>query len=803
MSISSDDYDNYSLEEIREPYPLHVWDVIEYNAPHPIPYWEERRRTATILSINPNNKYSDILDTTKNECIPNDHYIKKISERVNDVDVPFPGISMPLQWHILSREMNHEGLTGQMYLRQRVHGAFGNARKIIARKSAQRGISPLPIDMQPFGLPSQHASALDEQERDMSKVEMSNLEADLVANKNEDALSDDSSVDSVIQKLNQPQKSTLTIAQLRAQCDDIFGEQRTAKDNDNHDLLRTTEVVIEGVENMQEDIIPTQYNDNMSKSDLSSDALSRMLGLSSSNSSQTIAIDVSTMNSRSVRCDDRSVCNVPKSISATTSKTMNNDCDYSLSGRDIVCDNNKDIKEGDPNCDSISVPKSIFESTSNNITRSGIEIDDDDSNDSKDGDHNCAINLASMSTEEIQEMFRMKVTTAMTQPWRGSVPFHCYIHSDIDPKKDVEQQLSTDELQYIDICDFLNGQKYPVTKLYFCPVKYPRDTSVVLSQPCSSWTILRIDLEKAGLSAGNEIYSNGGGKGRRQIRCIGAGRQRSSADGTIGESTECSVSIYRNTSLINNDKGNRRGKKGRSLRRKSQDAGNASLNALLSQEHPEGNCPTCQFGFTVMWNHHGYYVSLQNRSGRPCHNSHAPIKDTDAIPFPSRFLSSGTIDELRNVVCSTQSFAAARNYVLCSTDKFMDSMNVAYIMNREKDDKLLDDVAAIIASFKESKDIAFTAMSDIPVTDLLQLSSMESSNRTLHITESETVTISTTKNNNGEFLVEKATADNGLLEIASIAQATRKNRKLSSRMHQREDAVGILCHKDGVRTSLG
>lgn len=93
MGSSSDEveYDDFS-DESRNPYPLNVWDVIEYNAPHPVPYWEEKHCNATILSIDPTNKYSDVLDTTKNKCIPDGHYIRKISERVNGQDIPFDGI---------------------------------------------------------------------------------------------------------------------------------------------------------------------------------------------------------------------------------------------------------------------------------------------------------------------------------------------------------------------------------------------------------------------------------------------------------------------------------------------------------------------------------------------------------------------------------------------------------------------------------------------------------------------------------------------------------------------------------------
>ena len=145
----SDKEGNHWMDKSREWYPINAWDDIEYDAPHPVPCWERRRR-ATVLSIDPTNSNSDILDTTTNECIPNGHLVKKIGTIVNCVTVPFDGIFMPLEWHILTHQTNPDGVTGGTCVAKKLQGAFGAARKLVAKKAAKQGTAQLPVDMQPF-----------------------------------------------------------------------------------------------------------------------------------------------------------------------------------------------------------------------------------------------------------------------------------------------------------------------------------------------------------------------------------------------------------------------------------------------------------------------------------------------------------------------------------------------------------------------------------------------------------------------------------------------------------------------------
>ena len=78
MGSISDKEDDHCFDKVRELYPINAWDDIEYaDVPYPVPCWERCGR-ATVLSIDPTNNNSDILDTTKNECIPNGHLIRKI-----------------------------------------------------------------------------------------------------------------------------------------------------------------------------------------------------------------------------------------------------------------------------------------------------------------------------------------------------------------------------------------------------------------------------------------------------------------------------------------------------------------------------------------------------------------------------------------------------------------------------------------------------------------------------------------------------------------------------------------------------
>jgi hypothetical protein len=70
-------------------------------------------------------------------------------------------------------------------------------------------------------------------------------------------------------------------------------------------------------------------------------------------------------------------------------------------------------------------------------------------------------------------------------------------------------------LSEIDLCEYLNGNKYPAAMLAFCPTTYkPPSTneemsSKVLVEQCHGWIELRRALELAAWESGSPIISNG------------------------------------------------------------------------------------------------------------------------------------------------------------------------------------------------------------------------------------------------------------------------------------------------------
>ena len=148
----------------------------------------------------------------------------------------------------------------------------------------------------------------------------------------------------------------------------------------------------------------------------------------------------------------------------------------------------------------------------------------------------------------------------LSEPWSGSLPFEVRIMEDkyVTHKEDVSDL----ELQTVDIVNYLNGQKYPCHKLYFSLEEYPPPTT---SPSCtdltevSSWIDLKKALLQAAHHAGNPLLSHGKGgcKEGRVFRCICWRSVVTKGDSAPTPSDEPTTE-YRTTSMISNDKSNRR-----------------------------------------------------------------------------------------------------------------------------------------------------------------------------------------------------------------------------------------------------
>ncbi len=136
----------------------------------------------------------------------------------------------------------------------------------------------------------------------------------------------------------------------------------------------------------------------------------------------------------------------------------------------------------------------------------------------------------------------------------------------------------------------------------------------------------------------------------------------------------------------------------------------------------------CKFNFSVYWDEHGYFVNLCDKGGNNIHNSHPKHHNPSNIPILTRLLNEDEEETVNHVVESACNKAAGRNYMFKRFGKFISSMKVAYLnqKNNQDDDVGGDDIDSMLANFEKSDEIRFTTLSDIPRSELLiALTSLE------------------------------------------------------------------------------
>ena len=356
---------------------------------------------------------------------------------------------------------------------------------------------------------------------------------------------------------------------------------------------------------------------------------------------------------------------------------------------------------------------------------------------------------ACLSRREVSERIDAMISDLMT-PWKASLFFRVYVVE--SNKVDVSTLLSGGSPSEVNIADYLGGQKHgakrPATKLYFSPVTFPPPKDGTKLADHEPWGELKRQLERVAAEAGNPIFSKGATGNvdvNRRFRCKRNRPDRSSKD--PGDDAN-----IRGTTLVNNDKSNRR-PNGRSMPRKTN-------------SH-ETSC-SCPFAFTVSWDKHGFFVQLAYNSGYPQHEGHRRPLDTASVSLPTRLLSSEEKEGRRSVVEATCDGGSGRNYLFKKTGKFFDHVKLAYLDK----DSVGDDVENMLKTFKDSEEIEFTTMSDVPVEDLEG-----------HVFEpaDDTVTVSTTKKADGVAIstpVSDIASLEGVEEQAKDAR-TQKNMKAS------------------------
>ena len=75
-----------------------------------------------------------------------------------------------------------------------------------------------------------------------------------------------------------------------------------------------------------------------------------------------------------------------------------------------------------------------------------------------------------LSTLEVGALLETEIS-GLYHPWKASVPFE--VHAISDACTVITNDLLDESLKLVDICDYLDGAKYPVHCLYFCRSTYP------------------------------------------------------------------------------------------------------------------------------------------------------------------------------------------------------------------------------------------------------------------------------------------------------------------------------------------
>ena len=352
----------------------------------------------------------------------------------------------------------------------------------------------------------------------------------------------------------------------------------------------------------------------------------------------------------------------------------------------------------------------------------------------------------------------------MSSQWKGSIPFQCHQLTSLTDASSPLPFPSPPPM--LDICDFLGGQKYPTARLYFCIIKYPPPQSNEdmicreIDNKCPGWIDLKWDVMVAAHEAGNPIICNG--------------TQRSSSDNFNNRFFKCGMlyrhtrpsramelnneNVYRESSLINNRKNNRKDGIHGPKRIKTVD---------------QSQC-TCKFQFLMKWDFlNGFYVELAKKCGNPYHHLHPKVFDPMSIPFPTRLLTSQQREETMHVVNATCSKASGRNFMKGKMGKFINTIKIIYMSNKSsgKHDSAKDDIELMIDDFESSDEISFIALSDVPMKDMFPDLCQDAND--------DTITISSYKSSPGLIISKKLNDDGHMADLASKVAEERVERNLS------------------------
>lgn len=360
---------------------------------------------------------------------------------------------------------------------------------------------------------------------------------------------------------------------------------------------------------------------------------------------------------------------------------------------------------------------------------------------------------------QIQDLIDEHVYT-IVEPWVGSIPFQLYKW---DKTMGSVSSIFNNDITVVDIATYLNGQDKSTERLYFCAATYPPPPSSKEKIPnnFNSWIRLKRDLEKSALASGSPVLSNGGKINSSGNHCkifVCSYCYRNKRDSKAKQPTE--KMPHRSTTLIN-DRRNSRGLEGKK--------GVKRVKMTHKNE-------ICKFGFSIMWDEYGYFVTLIRKSGHQLHNGHPKHHDPSLIPIPSRLLDEEEEETVNYVVESACNKAAGRNYMFKRMGKFISSMKIAYLNEKNKESNTKeDDIESMLTDFEKSDEIRFTTLSDVPSDEFLHDPNFSDEDF-----NKSSITVSTTKDRHGDIVNSPVSKMASIKAIEPLAKVERAERNLSA-----------------------
>ena len=365
--------------------------------------------------------------------------------------------------------------------------------------------------------------------------------------------------------------------------------------------------------------------------------------------------------------------------------------------------------------------------------------------------------FASLSSSEVQLLLDEEVKQ-LSASWHASILFKVRVLPD---KYTNVASIFERPLQEVDFCQYLNGGRKPTYRLYFDSEKYPPPKNNEMetdSDKYEPWINLKRDIQTVAHHSGSPVTAKGRAKkgdDSRVFICNFNNCRKSKAMDATSENP------YKSSSLIDDDKANRRPDGRKKPRR---------VNVAESQHR-------CPMRFVIKWDEYGFYMYLDRNAGNSEHIGHPK---RDGVSMPTRLLSESDKEETRHVVESTTNKAVGRNFLLRRLGKFINSAKIAYLTRSGKGTAATDDISEMLDTFKSSNEIAFTTISDVPMTELedVDINHGKSSYHQDPEYQDETVTVSTTKDASGKVTTTEVNDLPELAPVDEFAKTERANRQL-------------------------